>query len=359
MNCKKYFQQLFNYICTIILQMEIFFLQEKNQLGIQINDACKKLYQLLKSIDVETLPLEPFYKWYFNKCHLSRPIFSLQTSARLLYNAIEATGKPASNVVIMDYGAGLGTLYIIAKMIGVKKIIYNDLLPEFAMPAIEVDKFLGIVMDEYIIGDTESTCKQLNEKNIVCDVIVSRNVVEHIYNLADFFSIIHLHQPTAILYNSTTANWKNPAAHIQHLLIHKKARNATVVKKQTIITEMIANITDVEANKLAKKLVQYGGKEFYDAIKQYEVDKKFPAPKNDYSNICDETGNWGEHLLPYKKYEQYAKDYSLTFLPGFWDENYNSSIKKLMGKTLNTITKLLGKYGYRSSSFFYIVCKPR
>ena len=107
----------------------------------------------------------------------------------MLYECITATGKHYKDVIVMDYGAGLGTLYIIAKMIGVKKIIYNDLLPEFAMPAIEVDKVLGHIMDEYIIGDTEDTCKQLAAKNIICDVIVSRNVVEHIYDLKDYFSV--------------------------------------------------------------------------------------------------------------------------------------------------------------------------
>jgi hypothetical protein len=339
--------------------MSIQFIQKSDDLGAAINKACNALYIKIQTLDVEALPLEPFYKWYFKKCHLSRPIFSLQTSAKMLYDGIKITNKPLHEIVMMDYGAGLGTLYIIAKMIGVKKIIYNDLLPEFAQPAIALDKVFGIIMDEYITGDTLQTCKILAEKNIECHLIVSRNVVEHIYSLKDFFAILHQYQPNAILYNSTTANWRNPAAHIQHVLIHKRARKLVMDKKQTILKTALPTATEKELQQLNSNLVQYGGQEFTDAINNYATHKIMPLPKNDYTNICDETGNWGEHLLPYKTYKALAPQYNLQFKPGFWDVHYKNPLKTILGKILNAATKLLGDNGVLLSSFFYVVAIPK
>jgi 2-polyprenyl-3-methyl-5-hydroxy-6-metoxy-1,4-benzoquinol methylase len=335
------------------------YLPQNDTLGLAINTACNDLFLKIQTLDIDALPFEPFYKWYFKKCHFDRPHFSLKTSAKLLYDAITITGKPAQDVVIMDYGAGLGTLYILAKMIGVKQIIYNDLMEEFVTPAIAVDKAIGVIMDEYIWGDTEETCKTLLQKNIVCDVIVSRNVLEHIYNLADYFSIISCYQPTAILYNSTTANWNNPAAHLQHVLIHRKARPVTFEKKLSIIKNKIENISDDDAKKLANILLQYGGIEFTDAIENFKTSKQFPALKNDYTNVCDETGNWGEHLLPYKKYKAMAPQYNVSFKPGFWDVDYKSALKNLLGKTMNAITKILGKAGVVNASFIYVIAVPK
>ncbi len=335
------------------------FIKPKDALSTSINEACNTLYGKITTLNVDALPLEPFYKWYFKKCHLSRPVFSLQTSAKMLYDGISLTGKKVEDIIVMDYGAGLGTLYIIAKMIGVKKIIYNDLLPEFAQPAIALDKVFGIIMDEYITGDTLATCKQLVAQDIQCDLIVSRNVVEHIYSLKDFFAIVHQYQPKAILYNSTTANWRNPAAHIQHRIIHKKSRPLIKANKMKIIKEALPSITDVDLDMLANNLMQYGGIEFTEAINNYKLSKSIPVPKNDYTNVCDETGNWGEHLIPYKQYQAYAPQYNVNFKPGFWDVNYESVIKRILGKTLNLFTKLFGDNGVLFSSFFYVVAVPK
>lgn len=107
----------------------ITYLPYKDDLALLIEKQCHILREKIESLDIEQMPFEPYYKLYYNKCHLHRPEFSLATGARLLYLGIKSTGKPHADVTIMDYGAGLGTVYLLAKMIGVKKIIYNDLLP--------------------------------------------------------------------------------------------------------------------------------------------------------------------------------------------------------------------------------------
>ena len=106
-------------------------------------------------------------------------------------------------------------------------------------------------------------------------------------------------------------------------------------------------------------LVQYGGIEFENAIEEFASTKKFPTPKNDYTNVCDENGTWSEHLIKFSDYKKMATQYDVTFKPGFWDEDYKSFAKRMLGKTLNIVTNILGNAGVVSTSFIYVIAKPK
>src|SRR5688500_1987397 len=100
------------------------FLPQQDELAQFINSHASLLYQRLKVVRIEDLQLDPHYREYFRTSHYKRLFFSVETSAHLLYRAIQIKKKPASEIVIMDYGAGIGTLFILAKMIGCKKVVY-------------------------------------------------------------------------------------------------------------------------------------------------------------------------------------------------------------------------------------------
>jgi len=335
------------------------FIDKNTDLGSIINDACNILYGKINALRIDEIDIEPLFREYFMKCHFNRQLFSLKTSANLLYEAIATSGKKHTEIVLMDYGAGLGTLYLLAKIIGVRKVIYNDLMPEFGHAARLIDQALGYQMDEYIVGDTLATCEELRTKKIECDIITSRNVLEHIYNLSYFFKLLHEYQPRAILYNSTTANWRNPATHIQHIYLHVQGRKFYGKEKLAHIKQAIPDIAEGDAKKLTHVLLQYGGDEFIRAIENYKLNKVMPPPKNDYTNFCTTDGNWGEHMIPYSSYISFAPQYTIEFKPGFWDVDYHSAIKQMLGKTMNVLTRMLGKQGVLTSSFIYIIAIPK
>lgn len=335
------------------------FIDKNTALSTIINDACNILYGKINALRIDEIEIEPLFREYFMKCHFNRQLFSLKTSADLLYEAIVTSGKKHTDIVLMDYGAGLGTLYLLAKIIGVKKAIYNDLMPEFGHAARLIDQALGYEMDEYIVGDTLATCEELRQKRIDCDIITSRNVLEHIYDLSYYFKLLHEYQPKAILYNSTTANWRNPATHIQHIYLHMQGRRFYAKGKKALIQEAIPGISEGDANKLTHILLQYGGDEFTQAIENFKVNQRMPPSKNDYTNFCTADGNWGEHMIRYSTYRSFAPQYTLEFKPGFWDIDYKNPVKQLVGKTMNALTRLLGKQGVLASSFIYIIAIPK
>src|SRR5688572_6380559 len=122
------------------------FLPQQDQLANLINERASELHSKLTSLPVEELGLPDHCLYYFKTSHFDRLFFSIETSAHLLYRSITLQGKPLSDIVIMDYGAGVGTLYMLSTMIGCKTVIYNDFLEEWRFSAFKIAEALRITI---------------------------------------------------------------------------------------------------------------------------------------------------------------------------------------------------------------------
>ena len=98
------------------------FLPFDDDLGRQINTAATELYDKLLKIDAGKLGMPEHCLAYYTLSHSKRLFFSTETSAHILYRSIKFTGKSYSEVVLMDYGAGVGTLFLLAKMTGCRTV---------------------------------------------------------------------------------------------------------------------------------------------------------------------------------------------------------------------------------------------
>ena len=337
------------------------FLHQKDELAEIINFQAQALYQKLQTLQLQDLKLDSHYLEYFKSSHYRRQFFSIETSAHLLYRSILLKQKPVSEIVIMDYGAGIGTLFILAKMIGCRKVIYNDLFEEWKNSAQQILQALQVSVDEYIVGDINSTLNSLKLKQIQCDIIASRNVIEHIYRLDVFYGLIYHHQPGALIYSSTTANFYNPATHIQHILMHRRYEKIFYEQRKEIIMDKIPGISLVDAGRLSKKARGLGGEELIQELADLKsIDKRLPV-KDLYTNTCDPyNGVWAEHLLSFPTYRNLIGQNFITKIePGFWDTHYNSPLKNVMAKMLNSIIRFNKIVGIMLTPFIYVIAIPR
>ena len=337
------------------------FLHQKDELAEIINSQAQILYQKLQSLQLQDLKLDSHYLEYFKSSHYKRQFFSIETSAHLLYRSILLMKKPIPELVIMDYGAGIGTLFILAKMIGCKKVIYNDLFEEWKNSAQQILYALHISVDEFIVGDIDATLSSLKLKEIQCDIIASRNVIEHIYRLDFFYRSIHHHQPGALIYSSTTANFNNPATHIQHILMHRRYEKIFYHQRMAIVMEKLPGIYPSEAARLTRKTRGLGGDELYQALTDINSFEKRPAEKNLYTNTCDPyNGVWAEHLVTFSAYRELIGQNFITKIePGFWDTHYRSPLKNVMSKMLNSIIRINKIIGIMLAPFIYVIAIPR
>lgn len=338
------------------------FLHHKDELGELINANATELYRQLKELDAGRLGLPYHCLYYYNASHSKRLFFSIETSAHLLYNAIKITGKSPHDLIVMDYGAGVGSLYLLAKKINCKKVIYNDHLEDWKMSAKLIAEAVGINIDEYIVGDIDDCLDKLDELHIQCDIITSRNVIEHIYKLDVFYKAVHERQPKALIYSSTTANKNNPAAVIKHILWHRKWEKVFKGKRIVVIERQAPGLSKFKKIALAKATRGLAAEDLKDAIEEYRKTGETPDPKIYNSNTCDPAnGVWAEHLLSKDEYRALINEklYHINFAPGFWDTHYKKAYMNTIGRTLNKIIAKGGNKAMRVAPFIYVIASPK
>jgi 2-polyprenyl-3-methyl-5-hydroxy-6-metoxy-1,4-benzoquinol methylase len=339
------------------------FVKPVDSLSKLIDEKATELYHKLADLPVTELGFPEMALSYYQSHHHERLFFSVQTAAELLYRSILMKNKPLEELIIMDYGAGVGSLYLLAKMIGCKMAIYNDIVEDLTKASKITGDFLNIDVDLYITADHRGTIEQLNQKGISCDIIVSRNVVEHIYDLGNFYRDMAKGQPDALLYFSTTANYQNPAMLWYHKKMHKAYEQEYRPKREKIIHNIMPALTGSELDKVTTATRGLAAEDLVMAVKQYQEKGTLPDPSIFYTNTCaPETGIWAENILPIQDYQKIieTKGYKLSILPAFWDTHYSSGIKNIFAKTMNVITRMLGdKGGLRTTAFIYIIAEKK
>jgi 2-polyprenyl-3-methyl-5-hydroxy-6-metoxy-1,4-benzoquinol methylase len=339
------------------------FIKPVDELSRLIETQAQILYQKISDLPVMDLGLPEVPLSYYIGRHHERKFFSVQTAASLLYRSIKYKGKPVSELVIMDYGAGLGSLFLLAKMIGCKTVIYNDILEDMNVAARIISNYLSIPIDHFIAGGHETTLGDLKQHHIQCDIILSRNVVEHIYDLDAFYGDIAREQPNALIYFSTTANIKNPALVIFHKRVHAGIEPQFKALRSKIIKEKLKGIEAGQLEQLSTATRGLALQDLDKAIGRFAKDGTIPDPQQYGTNTCNpENGSWEENLLPLEAYEKIitSKGYKMEVLPAFWDTHNSSAVRNLAGRILNIVTGALGrKLGLISTPFIYIIAEKK
>lgn len=323
------------------------FLAATDNLGTLINSKANELFFALKNFNSAALDGADTYNDYFIHHHLGhRLFFSIQNSAHILYDAVKLCGRTITEINAIDYGAGLGTLFMLGGMLGFKRFDYNDHLPEWQNTAKAVCREAGITINDYVTGDINAVTAFAASENIRYDIIVSRNVIEHIYSLPEFYSVIFRHNPKAVVYSTTTANFHNPVMRLYHIYIHKKVEKQ-YYRQQRVeeIKKLKPLISPDNLIKLTELTRGKGQQDFIDTVNNFLIHKSIPADPTLRSNVCDcINGVWSEHLLTKNEHGNiiHMAGFKMKYAAGYWDTHYSSGIKNLMSNIFNKIIGLLG-----------------
>ena len=201
----------------------IVFLECTDPLATLINEKANELYILLQNFDGTSLPIQDGLKDYFINHHLGKRLFfSLQNSAHIIYQSVKKTGKQINEINFVDYGAGLGTLYLLGGLLNFKRIIYNDYLADWKDTAVLISKNLGISIDGFVTGDVDAILNYAADEDFLFDIVASRNVIEHIYSLPFFYVELFKHNAAAVIFSTTSAYYHNPAMRLKYYILHNK-----------------------------------------------------------------------------------------------------------------------------------------
>jgi 2-polyprenyl-3-methyl-5-hydroxy-6-metoxy-1,4-benzoquinol methylase len=338
------------------------YLPHDDELGLLINSASAELHKRLENTDADNLGMPEHCLHYYKASHSKRLFFSIETSAHLLYRSIRLTGKRPADITVMDYGAGIGTLFLLAKMVGCKQVVYNDHMEDWRVSAELLAKTIGVHIDHYIVGDIGDCLDRLDEYNIECDLIVSRNVLEHIYKLEEFFSSVYRKQPGAIIFSSTTANHSNPAAAFKHKRWHRKWEKMYHEKRKEIIEKQLPNVTADQKEILATATRGLASEDLEKAIREFDESEALPDPTVYGSNTCNPyNGVWAENMISISSYRKLVGEsrYTVRFEAGFWDTHYKQPFMNRIAAMLNHIIARGERLAMTLAPFMYVVAIPK
>lgn len=341
-----------------------------------IEKAATELEKQLLTLNIYDLPISDYTKQYYSD-HLNKLRYSLQASCFLLLQAIHDTGKKPEQLILVDNGGGVGIFSFLAKKAGISTVIFNDIYDVSCKDAVVIAKHLGISIDHYITGDVDELIEEVKVKGLNVNVVISRNVIEHIYNLDLYFKKIKTITPDALtLVFATTANTKNLLVELYTRRIHRRieyqdqkqgwgvketdAKFSHYKIRKEIILELAPALSIKEIEKLTRSTRGLAGEDIQNAVTRY-LDRKEHPPKPDHStNTCDpNTGNWAEHLVSFKQYQIYFQQNGFSFevIPGFYNTNYSLKMLNIITPIINKLIFAFPKFGLFLAPFIVLVGK--
>jgi len=138
----------------------------------------KKVYTVQKKID--TLSISDYNKKYF----VDKTLGHIYLYGEILWNVFKYHGEPET---LLDYGGGTGLLGMYAKYLGINNVYYNDIDDISCKDAKVIAKELNIDLEDYICGDLDNVINYSILNNRYFDAIISNDVIEHIYDVDEYF----------------------------------------------------------------------------------------------------------------------------------------------------------------------------
>ncbi len=338
-----------------------------------LNTAANNLFDRLKGTDVQALPVSDYSKRYFSD-YLKRLHFGMECGCYLLWHAFHDKSMQPSQMIVCDYGGGTGVISMLSKMAGIGQVWYADIMEQSGKDARAIARHMNCEADAYLHGEVDALERQISLTGLKPHAVVSRNVVEHIYDLHKHVAGMHALGLTLVY--ATTANPANILTDIYTRRIQYKAehkgfggrwsKSTDTVKPYFLMRmEMIKaaqpDLGEREIRMLSAATRGLRKEDILKATMVYKQTGKVAAFMKHPSNTCHpENGNRVEHLMEEEEYRVLflQQGYQLQFLPGFYDTHYKSTLINRMVGMFNKLILRMPKRGKYLSPFVTLIAKP-
>jgi len=325
----------------------------------QIEVAIMNLHSKLHKLEANNLEISDYNKEYLKK-YITNYSFYMSLYSQLLHKSIKKLNKPISQSIFVDYGGGCGILSYLAKEVGFKSVIYNDLYEVSVNDTKIIAKEINIEIDSYIHGGIHEFIREIHLKNIKPDLICSFDVLEHIYNLKEWFNSISSINSSFSLLFMTSANGKNPYINNKLKKIQIKAEfqglektigwkksdlNSSFLEaRKKIIRKRFSEFKDDEIEELSIKTRGLRKEDIEKVVKNYMQNNKIGYHIEHPTNTCDPyTGNWTENLINLTKLKKIIQNNNLKVeITNSMYSYSNNKILNIPKQVLNLVIRFLG-----------------
>lgn len=334
-------------------------------------DNIHAFIQLVESLQVDRLDISEYNKIYFAN-HRKNLMYSVQLGLQILELCIKKTDKPLNYLSVAEIGGGTGLISLLAKWLGFGKVVYSDTYETSCLDFAVISKALNLEPDAIVTGSIQELGKQFHRK---MDFLVSRDVIEHIYDLGEFFQATQTLFPLAVSVHNTSANYYNVFKKKYFKSIQEKdewhgnpdqfkpgdSKKSFYQLRLEYIEKNYPHLSRSRKDILAIVTRGLVYKDIDKAVKKYIETELLPRRPIHPTNTCDpETGNWTEQLLSLEQYESFVDQtrfkVNWEFAP--YDEWGNKGIKKFVQLVFNRIRNLSGKMAVYYVPAIVMVVEP-
>jgi len=341
--------------------------------GLEDKLALKEQFiSLLQNLKIEELSISQYNKIYLAK-HLDSAEYAVNLGWQILETGLKYLDKPLSLLSVAEIGGGTGVISLLAAWLGFEKVTYSDTYKQSCDDFEVLSNKLGLKIHQIICGSIHELATQ---KHGFLDLIVSRDVVEHIYNPSEFLKHSSEKFRQTVMVHNTSANIHNIFKKQYFISIHEKDEwqgNVEQFKPGDSVEsfyQMRFNFITKQFPDLSQSRVEIlaaltRGKIYSDISKlvnEYLFSNKLPTLPEHQTNTCDpENGNWTEHLIPIKTYESFIDSlfFSVKWQFAFYDVWRNKGSKRLVQKILNWLIKHSGKTAKFIAPAIILVIVPK
>jgi len=351
-------------------------LPKDQQSLMSINAAANRLYNKLKTLEIQQLDISDYIKRSLGK-RLTHLTSSLILYSYILSWSLAKSDLPISESVFLDYGGGSGMLCLLAKELGLGTVIYTDIYDVSCHDARLVAESIGNQADHYVQGDMDNVFGFLRTYNINCNAVASYDVIEHIYDIESFFVKLPLFSdgPLTIVMSSG-ANPFNPMINRRRMRSQleveykdrKKQRghkerdclksylNARAEIIHEYSQQLNQELTEGEIEQLARKTRGMMEVDIRKCVDRYVQTGELPPGSTHPTNTCDPyTGNWAEHLIdPYSLARILSgAGFKVDVLSGYYGRPKDIA-ERLLNRFSNLAIYLFQKQGIRIAPFYTV-----
>ena len=313
----------------------------------------------LSVIISDNVAIDDYCKRYLDHLLLHSKYY-LTIYAQVLDKAMQHADKPTGELSLVDFGAGNGLLGIFAKYCGFKKVFLCDVDADFIKAAKVLSDALTISIDGFITGDIDELQDVLQHETI--DVMVGTDVIEHIYNLDDFFANVKEMNNKMVTVFTTASNPGNfiKVRKLKKLqvkdeceggdpgdfvLAGSEKHEAFFVMREKIILTAFPQIPSATAKQLAALTRGLKKTDILLAVDHYIATSELPVGKAIATNTCHPiTGSWTERILPIAVYRSiYTKHHFVLEVHNGFYNDYSKGTKKYFNFFMNFLVRLTGK----------------
>jgi len=313
-----------------------------------LKTASDNLARDIVNLDFEQLSIEDYTIIYLSK-YLDNIKYELNLNADILFHAFEHTGLKMADLVLVDYGSGIGMLSLLAKYSGVGKVIQVDINKDVLSDSITLSNALKVFDIEQYTSISE--CVKAEGSDSI-NAIVSRDVVEHVYDLKALFDQFAEINTCSVMVHNTSANRYNLWLKSYFRKIHNSFEEEVVINSRdgnispsyaSIRSERLSQLfPDLDTRSLDMMTAKTRGLMIVDFenLSQEEILKLNPP----LSNTCNPiTGNWAERLLSVSDYRSLSGPFDMSIASGIL--NYFGVGPVFWGKELLNIFNKRGLTG--------------